>query len=106
MADIGQGQIVLLRPKERNSVEPFAAAQDIAGRRLALPFGNNPMLDTYSLTSQRVGPAGYVPDGPDARNIGFQITVDRDAVVDGDSGRFGERGQWPHADADDDQIGV
>jgi hypothetical protein len=50
MADIGQGQIVLLRPKERNRVEPFAAAQDIAGRRLALPFGNTPMLDTYSLT--------------------------------------------------------
>jgi hypothetical protein len=63
ITDIGQGQIVLLHPKERNRVEPFSAAQDIAGRRLALPFSNNPMLDTYSLTSQRVGPAGDVADG-------------------------------------------
>ena len=106
MADMGQGQIVLPRPKERNRVEPFADAQDIAGRRLALPFGNNPMLDTYSLTGQRVGPAGDVAGGPDAGNTGFQITVDRDAVVDGDSGRFGENGQCPHPDADDDEIGV
>ena len=59
------------------------------------------MLDTYSLAGQPVGPASDVAGGPDARNTGFQIAVDRDAAVDGG---FGERSQWPHADAD--AIGV
>jgi hypothetical protein len=46
------------------------------------------------------------PAGPDAGNAGFQICVDSNTPVDCDSGRFGERGQWPHADPDDDEIGV
>src|SRR5690348_2819858 len=47
--DIVEQQIMLLGPEEWNSVEALARAEHVAGRRLALAFGDNPMLDADGL---------------------------------------------------------
>jgi hypothetical protein len=52
---------VLLSPKKRNSVEALARAEHVAGRRLALAFGNHPMLDANALAGQPVGPPAMSP---------------------------------------------
>ncbi len=45
MSDVIEQQIVLLGPEERHRVEALPRPEHIAGSRLALPFGDNPVLD-------------------------------------------------------------
>src|SRR6266404_5769395 len=63
MSDVIEQQIVLLGPKERHRVEALPRPEHIAGSRLALPFGDNPVLDADRLAGQPVGPPG-LPMGP------------------------------------------
>ena len=46
VADIVEQQVVLLGPEERNCVEALARAKHVAGRRLALAFGDDPEIDS------------------------------------------------------------
>src|SRR5436190_10017380 len=73
VADVVEQQVVLLGPEERNSVEALARAEHVAGRRLALAFGDDPMLDADALAGQPVRPTGDVACSIDARNSGLQI---------------------------------
>src|SRR6202040_1944315 len=52
MADIGEQKIVLLSPEERDGVEALAPPKHVTGRRLALTFGNDPVLDADRLARQ------------------------------------------------------
>src|SRR5690348_16133761 len=98
VADIVEQQVVLLGPEERNSVEALARAEHVAGRRLALALGDDPMLDADGLAGQPVGPTGDVACSIDAGNAGLQILADHDAAIDGYPGMLGERSPWPHPD--------
>ena len=106
MPDIVELQIVLLRPEERHRVEALMRAQHVAGSRLALPFGDDPVLDADRLAGQPVGPPGDIAGGPDAANACREIGIDGDASVNGDPGRLGERGPRPDPNPDDDEVGI
>jgi hypothetical protein len=105
VADIVEQQVVLLGPEERNCVEALARPEHVAGRRLALAFGHDPMLDADGLAGQPVGPTGDVACSIDARNAGLQILTDHDAAIDGYPGLLSECGPRPHPDTDDDKVG-
>ena len=53
MSDVIEQQIVLLGPKERHRIEALPRPEHIAGSRLALPFGDNPVLDADRLAGQQ-----------------------------------------------------
>src|SRR5438445_5603888 len=99
-------QIVLLGPEERHRVEAFARPEHVAGSRLALPFGDDPVLDADCLASQPVGPPGDIAGGPDTGDARFEIRVDGDTAVNSNAGRLGECGLRPDPDPDDDEVGV
>jgi hypothetical protein len=46
MPHIGEAEIILLGPEERNGVKSFALAQDVARSSLPLAFGNDKVLDS------------------------------------------------------------
>src|SRR6202030_2615784 len=54
--DIVELQIVLLGPEERHRVEALARPEHVSGSRLALPFGDDPVLDAEHLASEPGGP--------------------------------------------------
>ena len=106
VADIGEAEIVLLGPEERNGVKPFAPAQDIARSRLPLALGGDKMLDPDALACEQIWPTGDVTGGKNARRARLEILVDGDTTVHGQTGVLGKRGLWPNADADDDEVGL
>ena len=82
MPDIVELQIVLLGPEERHRVEALARPEYVAGSRLALPFGDDPVLDADRLACQPVGPSGDIAGGPDTGDARLEIRVDSDAALD------------------------
>ena len=48
------------------------------------------MLDANSLASMRIGPARNVAGGKNTRGTGFEIFVNRNAAVDGQTCLFGK----------------
>ena len=54
----------------------------------------------------RIRPARDVAGGEDARDAGLEVLVHRDAAVDGEACLFRQGDRRPHADADDDEIGL
>src|SRR6202047_2391996 len=104
--DIVELQIVLLGPEERHRVEALARPEHVAGRRLALPFGDGPMLDADRLACQPVGPSGDIAGGPDTGDARLEIRVDSDAAVNSNPGFLGKRGLRPDPDPDDDEVGI
>ena len=74
-------------------------------RGLALPFGNDPMLDSDRTAAVPIGPTGDVSDGIDSGDIRLQVFVDDNAVVDGDPGTRRKRHVRLHSNARDDEIG-
>src|SRR5580700_433403 len=104
--DIVELQIVLLGPEERHRVEALARPEHVSGSRLALPFGDDPVLDAEHLASEPVGPPGDIAGGPDPGDARLEIRVNGDAAVNSNPGPFGERGLRPHPDPDDDEVGI
>src|SRR3984893_12902827 len=104
--EIVELQIVLLGPEERHRAEALARPEHVAGSCLALPFGDDPVLDADRLASQPVGPAGDIAGGPDAGGARLEIRVDGDTAVNSNPGFLGERGLRPHPDPDDDEVGI
>src|SRR5262249_8316418 len=45
VTDVVDGHVVVLAPEERDRIEALAAAEDVAGRGLALALGDDPVLD-------------------------------------------------------------
>ena len=82
MADIGEQQVVLLSPEERDSIEALVRPEHVAGCRLTLAFGDDPVLDADPLARQPVGPSGDVAGSIDARKAGLEILTHHDAAVD------------------------
>ena len=64
--DIGEAEVVLFGPEERNAIEGFSPAEDVVRRCLALALGDDPVLDANSLPSQPIRPARDVAGGEDA----------------------------------------
>src|SRR5262249_51247002 len=79
--DIVDGDVVMLAPEERHRVEPLAAAEHVARGHLALPFGDDPMLDANPIAAVRVRPSRDVAGGEDAGRARFEVLVHRDAAV-------------------------
>ena len=82
MADIGEQQVVLLSPEEWDSVEALVRPEHVAGCRLTLAFGDDPVLDADAFTGQQVGPPGDVAGSVDARKAGLEVLTHHDAAVD------------------------
>ena len=59
-----------------------------------------------ALAGMRVGPARDVAGGVDAGRARLQKGIDDHAAVDREARLLGQRQARPHADADDDEIGV
>ena len=91
-------------PKEWNVIEPLARTEYVASCRLALSFGNDPMLDTNRRTTTTVRPARDVAGSVHALRARFEILVDDHTVVDAQSGILRQLQSRPDADADDDEI--
>ena len=86
VADVVDGDVVVLAPEERHGVEALAPAEDVARRRLALAFGDHPVLDADPIARVRIGPARDVAGGEDAGRAGLEVLVDGDAAVDREAG--------------------
>src|SRR6185437_1136192 len=106
VADIGETEIVLFGPEEWDVIEALAPAEDIVRGCLALALGDDPMFDTNPLTGQSVGPARDVAGGEDAWNAALEVLIDDDTAIDREPGLFRQRECWPHADPDDDEVGL
>src|ERR1700722_16379754 len=57
MADIVDGNVVVLAPEERHRLETLGQAEHVGGGNLALAFGDDPMLDADRVCGIRIGPA-------------------------------------------------
>ena len=51
VADVAQRHVVVLAPEERHGVEALAAAEHVARGDLALPLGDDPVLDAHALAA-------------------------------------------------------
>ena len=105
MTDIIDRNVVVLAPEERYGVEAFALPEHIARCSLALPFGNDPVLDPDVCTTAGIGPARDVAGREDASRRGFENCIDRDAAVSRKSRLLGQRQARPDADTKDDHVG-
>jgi len=61
VADVVDGDIIVLTPEERHRVERLAVAQDISGRNLTLTLCHNPMLDADALPEYGSGHRAMSP---------------------------------------------
>ena len=75
-------------------------------RSLALALGDDPVFDTNSLTGQPVRPACDVADSEDAWNAALEVFIDDDTAIDREPRLFRQRDCWPHADPDDNEVGL
>ncbi len=106
MADIADAGVVLPGPEEGRDDEALAPAEDVLGGRLPLALGYDPVLDADPLASERIRPARDVACGEHAGRAGLEILVHEDAGVDLEPRRLRDVGHRPHADPDDDEIGI
>ena len=103
---MGQAEIVLFGPDERDGVETLTHSKDIARRGLALPLREHPVFDTDALTSERVRPARDVTGSKDAGGAGFEILIDADASINRKTGLLRQGQTWFDAYADYNEISV
>src|SRR5215211_2894058 len=104
VADVADGNVIMLAPEERDSGKSLPLPDHVERRRLALPFRNDPVLDSKGLAEASIGPAGDVPGGEYPRAACFEKRVHRHAALDRQAGPFGQLGTRPHADADHHEI--
>src|SRR5438067_1197566 len=106
VADVVDRDVVVLAPEEGHRVESLAASQHVAGRRLALPFGDHPVLHANAVAGVRIGPSRDIAGGEDARHAGFEVLVDGDPPVDREPGALGEAQRRTNADAEHEEVDV
>src|SRR5262249_5253327 len=105
VADVVDRDVIMLAPEEWHVGKGRAVARDRAGAGLALPLGDDPMLDPDEAATARVRPSRGIADRIDARGRRLEMSIDDDTVVNPESGLFGERNRRSHADARDDEVG-
>ena len=88
MADIGDAEVVLLRPKKRHGVENLPAPKDVACRSLPLALGHDKMFDADSFAGEPIRPARDVAGGEDTRDACLEVFVHRDAAINGEPCSF------------------
>jgi hypothetical protein len=88
MPDISNAEVVRLGPKERDSIKPFASAEDVARRRLPLALGHDKMFDTDSFAGEPVWPARDVAGCEDAQDARLEVFVHCDAAINGEPCSF------------------
>ena len=81
MADIGDRNVVMLAPEERNRVEGLMAPEHVERGGLSLSFRHDPMLDANGLATKPVRPARNVAGGENSRRARLEKRVDGDAAV-------------------------
>src|SRR5215217_9073924 len=86
MADVADGNVVMLAPEERDGGKSLPLPDHVERRRLALPFRNDPVLDPKGLAEASIVPAGDVPGGEYPRAACFEKRVYRHAAVDREAG--------------------
>ena len=86
--DIGDAEVVLLSPEERDGVKSFPAAKDVARGGLPLALGHDKMFDADSFAGEPVRPARDVAGSEDARDARFEVLVHCDAAIDGEPCSF------------------
>src|SRR5439155_21505648 len=59
--DVIDRHVVMLAPEERDGGVALATAEHVARDRLALPLGDDPVLDAQPLAAVGVGPTGMSP---------------------------------------------
>src|SRR5665213_2804449 len=106
VTDIGEAEVVLFGPKEWDVVEAFAPTEDVMCRCLALALGDNPMFDANSLTAQSVRPTRDVAGSEDAWDARLEALIDDNAAINLDPRLFRQRDCRPHANPDDDEVGL
>src|SRR5262245_14070173 len=84
MAHVIDSHIVVLTPKEWDSVKVLAMAEDIPGRYLPLALGNNPVLHANTLAGVRIWPAGGIAGSKDSSHAGLEVFVDSDTAINGE----------------------
>ena len=90
MADIVDGNVVMLAPEERHGDEFLAMAEHVERRCLPLPLGNDPMLDPNVVATVRIWPARNVAGRENPRCARFQKRVHHDTAIDAKPGPFGK----------------
>ena len=107
MANIVDRHVVVLAPEERRLLVALARAKHVHRRNLALPLGDDPVLDAHSApTRERVGEPGNVACGEDARSAGFQERVDHDAAVNAQARLLREVRSRTHTNAHHHEVRI
>jgi hypothetical protein len=96
----------VLAPEERHGVESLVRAQHVASGNLALPLGNDPVLDANAFARIRIGPPRDVARGKNAGHARLQVLVHGDAVIHRQSGLFRNRQGGCDADPHDNEVAV
>src|SRR4029079_1594795 len=102
--DVADGDVVVLAPEERHGVKRLAIAENVAGCRLPLALGHDPMLHANAALRIRIGPARDVAGGENAGRACLQVGIDKDAVVHGEARFGGELYVSRHTDASNDKV--
>src|SRR5262249_61403763 len=71
VAHIPDRHVVVLAPEERHGIEALAASQHVARGDLTLTLGDDPVLDTDSLTGMRIRSAYRVAGREHSSRSGF-----------------------------------
>src|SRR6185437_5802805 len=104
VSDVVDRNVVVLAPEERDRIESLAATEHVERGGLAMPLGDDPVLDADCRAAVRVGPAGDVAGRIDIGRAGLQEFVDGYTAVDRQAGSLRKLQPRPHADAHDDEI--
>src|ERR1051326_6459279 len=88
--DIVDAHVEVRAPEERHLIEPFARAQNIPRRGLALPLRDDPVLHANRLARMPIGPARDVTGRVDAGCTRLEVLVYHDAAIHAKAGPFGE----------------
>jgi Polyketide cyclase / dehydrase and lipid transport len=104
MTHIQHLRIVVRAPEKRHGVERLVPTNHVTRRSLALPFGDNPVLDANILACVGIGPTCNVACRKDPRNASPQIPVEDDAAVQRNPRLFRKSERRPYADTHDNQV--
>src|ERR1700719_4464582 len=104
MADVVDGEVVVLAPKEGYCVETLPPPEHIERRGLPLALRNHPMLDADPIAGMRVGPSRDIAGSKNSRSTGFKELIDSHPAIDRQPRLFGESDGRAHAHAQDHKI--
>src|ERR1700719_1460006 len=79
--DVVDDDVVVLAPKEGDSIEFFPTTENVSRRYLALTLRNHPMFNSDSVPGVRIGPPSDIARGKYPGRAGFEIFVDDDTAI-------------------------